>query len=273
MHRDDVFPAMAGFPEAFTNVAEVPKNVKLLRLVSKAQHLPLLPELSQLERLWCFDLNAKSAPIVGSLSSLRRLYVDGIRLEGVRALTGLTQLEVLSLERCTGVTSLAELASFQGVKALGVTHFPNVHSLKPLRQFGSLNALVAAGGMWTRMTVESLAPLALLRELRFLHLSNLKALDESLGPLAELSGLEILELPNFYPVEEFARLSARLRKTKCTWFASFIAMGASMLCPKCGHGSMVLLTGKGMPTLCSLCDEVRLKKHDDHFRNLAARTA
>jgi hypothetical protein len=270
--KHDVFPAMASFPEAITNVAEVRNDVTALRLVSKAQNLSLLRELSRLERLWCFDVNTRSAPIIGSLSSLRRLYVDGMRLDGLSWLSGLARLDVLSLESCTRVVSLEELAPFRGVSGLGITHFPKVHSLQPLCRFDSLGALVVAGGMWSRMTVETLSPLSRLHRLRFLHLTNLKALDESLGPLADLTGLENLELPNFYPVEEFAKLSARLRKTACTWFASSTPLG-SVQCPKCSQTSMVMLTGKGMPTLCASCDIVRVQKHDDLFKSIAARAA
>jgi hypothetical protein len=120
------------------------------------------------------------------------------------------------------------------------------------------------------MTVASLSPLASLSNLRFLHLTNLKALDESLEPLASLSDLEILDLPNFYPFEEFAKLSARLRKTSCTWFASSTPLG-SLQCSKCGETRMVMLTGKGKPTLCASCDEARLLRHDELFKNVAAR--
>jgi hypothetical protein len=270
--KHDVFPAMAGFSEAVTNVAEVRCDVTALRLVSKAKNLPLLRELSQLERLWCFDLNENSAPIIGELSSLRRLYVDGIRLDELSWLKGLARLEVLSLEGCTRVVSLEQLERFCNVSGLGITHFPKVHSLQALGKFDSLSALVVAGGMLNRMTVETLMPLSHLHSLRYLHLTNLKALDESLEPLAELTRLESLELPNFYPVEEFAKLSARLPKTSCNWFASVTPLG-SIECPKCKQMSMVMLTGKRTPVLCASCDIVRIQKHDDLFKSIAAKSA
>jgi hypothetical protein len=266
MDAQILFPQMAGFPAAVSDVADAARDLTALRLVSQARNLPLLRQLPKLERLWCFDLNAKSAPIVGALSGLLRLYVDGIRLAELGPFAGLTRLEVLSLEGCTRVESLRELAPFRGVQALGVTHFPKVRSLEPLTDFDSLQALVVAGAIWTRMKVESLAPLARLSRLRHLHLTNLKALDESLDPLAALTGLETLELANFYPVEEFARLSARLKNTTCAWFAPFLPF-RSVACPKCGQRKMVVLTGKGMPALCMSCDEKRVRKHKDRFRD------
>ena len=210
--------------------------------------------------------------IVGSLATLRRLYVEGVRLPNLNAFAELTSLEVLSIDGCTRVTSLDELAPLCGVEALGITHFPKVHSLQPLTQFRALTALVVAGGMWARMTVDSLSPLASLLGLRFLHLTDLKALDESLEPLLSITGLKRLDLPNFYPMEEFARLSARLPKTQCTWFEPVVPLSSSP-CQKCGQPTLVLLTGKGMPSLCSLCDSARVKKHVEHFRSVVAKAA
>lgn len=84
------------------------------------------------------------------------------------------------MESCTRVASLEELAPFRDVEALGVVHFPKVRSLDPLGEFRALKALVVAGGGWTRMTVDRLAPLASLTGLRFLHLTNLSSRSQAL---------------------------------------------------------------------------------------------
>ena len=81
-----------------------------------------------------------------------------------------------------------------------------------------------------------------------------------------------MDLPNFYPVEEFARLSARLPKTECTWFEPFVPVEYSS-CRKCSQSTMVMLTGKGTSTLCASCDEARVLKHDEYFRTVAAKAA
>jgi hypothetical protein len=267
--ENDVFPARAGFPPGVRDVADVRSDVTSIRLTAKAQNLARLQECHRLERLWCFDVNAKSAPIIGSLTALRRLYVDEMRLETLSWLNRLERLEVLSLEGCTRITSLDELAPFRAVSALALTHFPKVRSLEPLRGFGSLEALVVAGGMWSRMTVDTLEPLSKLNGLRFLHLSNLKAHDESLGPLADLTRLETLELPNFYSIEQVARLSARLPNTACAWFAPYRSVRHGQ-CPRCKQATMVMLTGKGASTLCGSCDADRVRAHEALFRSIAA---
>jgi hypothetical protein len=268
----DLFPALAGFPDAVADVGAVDSDATSLRLLSKIENVARLPQLSRLERLWCFDLNVRSAAIVGRVASLRRLYLDRNRLPDFDAFTTLTRLEVLSIEGGTRISSLNTFTRFDGVHGLGLIHFPQVRSLAPLSDFRSLLALAVAGGMWTRMNVASLAPLGSLRQLQFLHLTNLKADDGSLEPLADLTALESLDLPNFYSLEEFARLSARLKGTRCTWFAPHVAMRSSS-CRKCGQTTMLILTGKGMPMLCSSCDAVRVHKHEQRFQNAASATA
>jgi hypothetical protein len=270
MNAQDLFPALAGFPDAVTDVAEVPKDVTSLRLTSKVQNWASLQERRHLERLWCFDLDSLKASTVGRLTGLRRLYVDGCRLKEFGVLSGLASLEVLSIGGCTKVESLASLSPFRHVRGLRVEHFPKVHSLNPLSEFDSVEALAVAGGMWTRMIVESLAPLAGLTKLQYLHLTNLKARDESLEPLSALTDLRNLDLANFYSIEEFAKLSARLKKTACTWFSPTTPI-ASISCRLCGGQSMVMLTGKRMPMLCTSCDKERVRRHEELFKNLAAR--
>jgi hypothetical protein len=119
------------------------------------------------------------------------------------------------------------------------------------------------------MTVETLAPLSALKALRFLHLTNLKATDNSLEPLRELTDLEELECANFYPMEQFAKLAAALPQTRCTWFSPAVPF-PNFPCKKCGQSQRVMLAGKGSSTLCRVCDESRVRKHEDAFRAIAS---
>lgn len=62
--------------------------------------------------------------------------------------------------------------------------------------------------------------------------------------------------------------------TDCKWFRPYLDLVNSGIgrCAKCGHDSLVMLTGKGGPTLCKNCDSVRVKRHDDAF-NLVKQNA
>ncbi len=72
--------------------------------------------------------------------------------------------------------------------------------------------------MWTTMRVASLAPLSRLQDLRWLFLTNCRAVDRSLRPLYSLARLEVLDCAAFFPDEEFVRLRAALPRLRCDWF-------------------------------------------------------
>jgi hypothetical protein len=269
LRKEDLFPHLAAFPEALPDLKQAPETLTDLRLVSRVKNFEDILRLSKLKRLWCFGLNDKQLGIVSQMSSLERLYVEGFRIEKLAALARLPGLVVLSVDSATKVLSLAELERLATLRGLSVVNFPKVPSLSPLRGLRHLEALVVAGSIWTRMTVDTLTPVAELGDLRYLNLTNLKARDESLEPLSNLQSLEVLDLPNFYPVAEFARLAARLKHTRCTWFDPVTPL-ATVNCRKCESGTLVMLTGKGKPLLCSRCDESRLKEHEDTFNALKA---
>jgi hypothetical protein len=163
--------------------------------------------------------------------------------------------------------SLVEFSSLHALEGLSIGHFRNVHVLDPLAELVGLEQLAVAGSMWTRMNVESLRPLASLRRLQYLHLTNLKSVDESLRPIAEMIDLELLEIANFYPTEEFARLAGKLKDTECMWFKPYAQLPFD--CKRCHQRTMVMLSGKSKPKLCTNCDAKRLEQHVNRFKELS----
>jgi hypothetical protein len=271
MDGSDLFPHDAGFPPAITDITEVSPDSADLRLVADATQWERLPGLTCLERLWCFRINKARMAAIARSHSLKRLYLDGIRTP-IDALRDLKHLVVLSLASATRLASLEEIPVFEYLEGLAVINAPKVGSLGPLQERSGLEALAVSGGIWSRMTVDTLEPLRGLSGLRYLDLQNLKVLDASLEPLEGLTELRTLELPNFYPVEEFARLASRLKQTTCAWFSPAVDL-PSVPCRHCGEMSMVVLTGKGLPMLCTRCDDRRVRKHADLFQSLMASSA
>ena len=217
MDADDLFPHQAGFPPAVTNVAEVAAETADLRLVADATNWERLAGLSSLERLWCFRVNQARMTTIVRCLSLKRVYLDGVRTP-VDVLGALRHLVVLSIDSATRLASLDEVPVFEDLEGLSILNAPRLTSLGPLRERTGLKALAVSAGIWSKMTVDSLDPLRSLTGLQYLQL-GLRVLDHSLEPLEALTGLRTLELSNAYPVEEFARLSARLKHTACRWFA------------------------------------------------------
>jgi hypothetical protein len=263
-----LFPAFFGFSDAVRDVADIPDGATSVRLVEKVLNFEALPNRRGLTKLWCFGVDDRRLRILASCESLTQLFMNGLRVADLSPLARGLKLETLSLDTALKIQSLDWVAAHGDLKRLSITHFRSVTSLGPLAGLTQLQALAVAGSMWTRMTVESLAPLSNLTKLTFLHLTNLKPVDASLEPLHGLTALEELECANFYPMEEFAKLAAALRQTRCDWFEPCVRF-PHVACKKCGQQELVLLTGMGARTLCRACDQKRVRKHEDAFWAIA----
>ena len=130
-----------------------------------------------------------------------------------------------------------------------------------------LRVLEVSGSMWTRMLVESFEPLGELTALENLYLTNIQAADGSLRPLGRLKNLHELHLANFHEWKQFAELSGSLPSTACSWFAPFLVFSDSH-CESC-EAELVMLTGKGQPTICPRCKRDRVERHRHRFEKAA----
>ena len=259
--RQEIFPARRTWPPAIDNLNGVSGDTTEVRLVSGAKNLQMLNSFARLKALWCFDINDEALDSICNCASLESLFIENLKTGNVGRLGRLRKLSTLSLECCSKISSLEFLVRLPALSGLAITNFKNIHDLSPLTAMTSLRFLAVAGSTWTRMKVESLAPLGHLENLEFLHLPNIKAYDESLKPLATLQKLKILDIANFYPMMEFAELATTLRATECTWLQPFLAMQKIMSCKKCKKHTMVMLTGKRKPNLCTVCDAAALEQH------------
>lgn len=266
-----IFPARLNWPDAVRDVGSVRKDRKRLRLIAGATGLERLGQFTHLEALWCFGVNQKALAYICKCASLESLYIDTLKSGEISCILKLRSFKVLSIDSCSKIDSLGELSNLKTLEGLAIINFKNVHEVSPLSGLINLQQLAIAGSIWTRMKIESLQPLSSLRNLKYLHLTNLKAEDESLKPLGGLSQLEKLEIANFYPMEEFAWLSSKLKNTRCTWFRPYIE--APFECSKCGSDTVAMLTGKGKPSLCKECDAKRLERHVAEFEGIAADAA
>jgi hypothetical protein len=271
MSEWQVYPALVEWRDFAADRSTLKETASELRLVSGFDGFDLLPELGSLQALWCFGVDENKWEKVCSCKSLQRLFVEGIRLKSLRRVKDLTEIKVLSLENCSTITHLGDIGQCIDLMGLGIINFKNVHSLEPISSLVGLKQLVVAGGMWTRMKIDSLEPLSKMNFLEDLDIANTKVANESLRPLGDLTSLSTLNLPNFFPMEEFAWLSGRLPKAKCTWFSPFVPLPHN-LCRKCGSSEMVMLSGKRKPSLCKRCDHARLQKHTEEFHGIASQS-
>jgi hypothetical protein len=262
-----IYPARLPWNTVGKDVRSVQRDATRLRLVNKATGFETLHQLKSLEALWCFGIDQTKLEQIAACVSLQALYCEYyLRISSVSCLKRLPHLEVVRLDSCSSITSFEQLGEFTHLRGLGIENFKNVHDIKPLSKLTNLKELSVEGSIWTRMKIDSLAPISNLKELEFLGLTSLKVMDESLAPLANLKKLKKLSLANVYPLEEFARLAAKLPNTECQWFAPYISM--DLKCEKCKEEKRVLLTGKGKSLLCPRCDAKRLQRQVEEFNRL-----
>lgn len=255
-----IFPARLTWPQSAKDAGAIARDTTRLRLVNKAIGFESLREFESLEALWCFGIDQTKLEQISACTSLKELYCEyHLRISDLRCLSRLPDLEVLRLDSCPSIESLAQLGDFTDLNGLGIENFKNVHDVEPLAKLTNLRQLAVEGSIWTRMKIDSLAPLSSLERLEFLGLTSLKVVDESLAPLANLKNLRQLFLTNAYPFEEFARLAAQLPNTECQWFAPYVS--TTLKCEECDEEDRVLLTGKGKSLLCPRCDAKRLQRH------------
>lgn len=253
------------WPDAYQDVAAVPKSADCVRLVSGAKNIQSLKHLANLKALWCFNLNLAMIDLIAQLQSLKYVFVETVRVGGaLNLLSQLKDLIVLRIDSCSKENSLKWLDNFPLLDGLGITNFRNVSRIDEIAWQSELRSLAVSGSMWTKMKVDTLRPLSDLKRLEYLDLTSLRVLDESLDPLVELSHLEHLDIANAYPFDEFARLAGRLSNCECSWFKPYQDFSA-IQCKRCGKATLVIPSGKRMPMLCKVCDEVRLRKHEERF--------
>jgi hypothetical protein len=266
---ESIFPARCQWDRALDDVSKAAPGVVRLRLTAGAKNIEKIPSYRNLKALWCFDIGAPALDAICQSSPLESLYIENIKAGDLSALRKLTALTVLGLERSSKVTSLADVAAIDSLEGLAVTHFKNVHDLAPLARLKKLRSLAVAGSMWTAMRVTTFQPLAELRGLEYLHLTNIKPDDGSLEPLERLQSLKKLEIANFYPLAAFARLARKLPSTECQWFRPYVDI-RNVECKKCGAASMAILTGKGGAMVCKYCGHGKIERH---IRDWTAATA
>jgi hypothetical protein len=259
------------FPEV-GDLATLPKGAGYLGLGKAPKNIELLRHADQLVAIKTLSTTAELVSELPYLRKLRMAVLITLNLADgdLRPLAGCGKLEHLALFYAPKLTDLGFLADLPQLRTLCLLEIPRL-DFATLPPMPSLQEFVFLGGVHQGVMVPSLAPLACLKGLRRLELSNVAAVDGSLAPLAVLQGLENLAVPaRAYEVEEYARLAASLPNTRGTRVDCLNPLfskpeydepgKAHLACPKCAQ-PRVLLTGKGTRVSCLTCDAKRIEKH------------
>jgi hypothetical protein len=236
----------------------------------------LLPTLTGVRTLW-FHTRATQEIFEAAcaMPDLQGLYVKWSAITTLAPLAGHRALSHFHLGGAPSATGLEALATMPALVDLELHNVREVGDLAFLENLQGLRALGLAGDSNSSkaLKIPSLAPLARLQELERLSLLTVRVEDGSLAPLAAMDKLRWLHLANVFPFEEVARLAGRRPDIECDLFVPSIGPVASISCRKCRRYTLHMTTGKGKPWLCEACDADRLARHVAAFETLRAGAA
>lgn len=237
-----------------------------------AQWVQALPTMQGVRRLWftsrvpqpLFDAACR-------IEGLTDLWIKWSGITTLDAVAGLRALERFHLGDSNSLQTLQPLAGMTRLQWLWLDGMSKIPDFEPLAALTGLEGLCITGPESKPLTVPSLAPLAKLRGLRWLHLGTLRPAEGGIELLGELRELAYLGLPNYYTVEQFAALAARLPHTRGSWLAPYARQHpANFRCPKCRQRGQVFTAGTPMRRLCPACDAPALAQHVLRYRSAQA---
>lgn len=249
------------------DLGALPEKEKKAAMKQWAERLPEFQNVKWLD-LWALTTQSifDGACRIHGLECFRVKWSSIVKLDAISELTSLRYLHIGS---STKVESIAPLANLPNLRLLEIENFKKIEDYSPLLKLKSLESLVVSGSMWTRQNVGSLEPFSKMTWLKSLAIDT--AFVESLKPLATLRQLKQLDMGGKLPLKEYAWLAAKLPDTECRWFAPFLDVGTAGFspCKRCkAKGTQVLMTGKGGKVLCRECDAAKVNKQVVEFESM-----
>ena len=251
------------------DLLEISLGSEYIACFGAAKNIATLESFSNLKSLWLSGVNEKHAQRIPTLASVKTLIIHDLRTSTLSLIERFPNLETLLIWGNTKVTKLTELPSLKRLRVLGLEHFPKVRNIDEISLLKGLKMLCLTGSVDTALKFDTLAPLAKLKELELLHITNLDVHDESLEFVKELAALRKLHVSNQFPTIEYAALKSQCSHVRCNLFVPYIQGGVK--CNKCG-ALKVMVVGKRKPFVCPACNPDKLKKYEVEFETLVENT-
>jgi hypothetical protein len=192
------------------DLESVPLDATAVCAVGRAKALDRLGSLSSLRRLWLSGVVERTSLALPPLASLRELVVHDFRAPSLTAIPNFPQLEMLAVCGSPKLKSLEGLQRYRGLQRLILCDCCNYRDLSPLRALPQLRALCLEGGFSKPLHVDTLEALSGLFELRELRLASIRVTDRSLQPLERLRGITSVFIAATFPQAELRRLAMAL---------------------------------------------------------------
>jgi|10_taG_2_1085330.scaffolds.fasta_scaffold108135_1 hypothetical protein len=252
-------------PEFISDLADFDNSKTELHIRADVKNRKLLNELN-IEKLWLIGAKEKDIEQIFSLHQPKYVSLYQFLAKDLSCLENLNKCETLITEWNTKATELWNIESNPNLKKLAIRDYSKISDLSALERATKIKSLSLDGGIDKKLKVDSLKALSKLPQLEYLRLTNIKVADESLEPIANLRNLKILELSNQFPTEEYANLAVKLTKTECSMFRPYHEVEI-----KDENGNLVydrMIIGKRKPFLLSTKDQTRIVKYEKEFEKL-----
>ncbi len=196
---------------AVDDVAELPKNAKVVELGKNVENLDQLAKFTSITRVACDLLDEATVKVLAKLPKLRHLDLSLSRATELPSLKPLKQLRVLVLYSFPKLETLEFLRGMVHLHSLCLSEVMAAGDLSPVGTLRDLREFEIDGTLHKIKFVDSLAPLGKLKRLRFLLLAcAVKQENRTLRPLAKLKELKQLIIGGKHFQHEYDWLLDRL---------------------------------------------------------------
>ncbi len=246
------------------DLATVNSAVKELSIQGNTQNIRRLHDLDRLERLNVYKVRQNELNEILKYVKVSSLKVYGVQAHDLSGFESLDSLISLDINWNTKAEKLWDISKNHNLKSLSILDFSKLHDLSQLNGVTSINQLTLGGGIWNKLTLNSLQPISTMCNLQVLDLSNFRIVADAeiLQPIGMLTQLRELKLSNQFPTEEYARLSVKLPNTKCEKFKAYQILSNGF------DDKDVMVTGSRKPFLNLEKDIDKLQKYEIMFKKL-----
>jgi len=168
-----------------------------------------LPNLGEVKHLWFVSrVNQKMFAAACKVPNLEGLFVKWSGIKNIESLRIAKNLQHLHLGSSSQVESIEVLGELESLLTLDLQQLNKISDFSIISKLASLEGLGIDGSIWTAQKIDTLKPLAKLRNLKYLTLINTRLKDKSFDPLLNLTELVRFESSWNYPESEFEKLKS-----------------------------------------------------------------
>lgn len=254
----------------FDDLADFDNTQTSLRLSANAKNINRLKNL-KIENLWLIGAKEKTLQIVLSLVQPKYLNLYYLPTSNLSFLETLDVTETIILEWNTKATSLWDISKNTRLRNLKVIDFPKLNDISQISVAKQLDSFTLEGGINNGLSIQTLNPISVLTNLKYLRLANLKVFDDTLKYLSNLRNLEELSLSNQFETKEYAWLASRLPNVECDMFQATVETNIINTNNETVWDTMVV--GRRKPFLNSKSDKAKIDKYITDFEKLKRQLA